>query len=309
MPARKRSNRVVKKTSQRKYVKYLIYGVLLLFVFILFRKFTVNKYYSGQDKLILSVQGKSGDISVIIFDLDDHEINKIILPGSLEVEAARNLGKFRLKNIWELGSQEGIGGGQLLTQTLTSYLKFPVYIWAGDEGLNFAGTNPLTCFKPVFSPFKTNLSVGDKLDLANFCMKVKNIDRSEIDLSHSTFLKKAKLADGEDGYQLVGLPAPKLYSNFNYHLLSGSEFKISVTDSSNNINSTRKAGEIIEIMGSKVSSVTKSGSVDAFCTIKSINLKAAELFAHTFGCDIKAGEVRNEKSIEIILGTKFPEVF
>ncbi len=310
MPAHKRSHRLAIKKPKKSYIKYGILCILILFGLLFLNRLGVKKYFSANDKLILAIQQKSGDVSLLIFDINAKEITRISVPGTLEVEAGRNFGKFRIKNIWTLGENEGIGGGRLLTETLTSSLKFPTFIWSSEEALNFTSTNPVKCFKPVFTPFKTNMTIGDIWALSNFCMKVKNIDRADIDLSQSTFLRKVTLADGGEGYRVVGMPSPKLYSNFNFHKLSENDFKVAIIDGTGNSESSKIAGEIIEIMGSKVSSITKSASEDFVCSVTSGNLEAGALIAYTLGCILDKQKTPSEnRNIDIILGKKFPEVF
>ncbi len=308
MPARKRVNRVEKKASKFKHLKFIIYAFLAVLLIIFLKKVSTKKYLKNTDKVNIAIQEKNGDVSLVIFDLVNTELTRIIIPGNTEIESAHNFGNFRLKKIWQLSYNEGIGG-KLLSQTLTKYFKFPNFIWADSDALNFISSNPIDCIKPIFIPFKTNLELGDKIVLSRFCMKVNNIDRTEIDLAKSSFIKKTKLIDGEEGYVLSGLPSPKLYSNLNYFAGSKEGIKIAIKDGTENPSAAIEIGEIAEIMGAKVASIIRTNKEDVSCMVKSKDSKMLDIFSSLFGC-IKSKEVPDENfNLEMIIGSRFSKEF
>ncbi len=308
MPARKRVKNVGKKPTKIKFLKLLFFVFFAFFVGIFLINVSAKRFLSDTDKINVAIQEKNGDVSLVIFDFSDNEITRIMIPGSTEIESARNFGTFRLKKIWQLANNENIGG-KLLSQTLTKYFKFPNYIWADSQALNFISSNPIDCFKPIFIPFKTNLLLGDKIALSRFCLNVKNIDRNEIDLSKSSFIKKTKLVDGEDGYKLSGIASPKLYSNLNYFAETKDGVKIAIKDGSGSTIATTDIGKITEIMGGKVASITKVNGEDLSCVVKSRDQKKLEIFSLLFDCSRSSDPPEDNFNVEIILGTRFTKEF
>lgn len=307
MPVRRKVTVRQKTPKSLKIFKVGIIAVFLLLVLFFLKVLKSSEYVSENEKLTVAVQNPENGVSLLIFDLANKEIVNIVIPGDTEVETARSLGKYRLKNVWKLGDNEGMGGGFLVSQTVTSYFNFPNYIWASEEALGFLSSNPMGCYKAALTNYETNLRLGDRLSLAGFCTKVKNINRSEINLGESTFLKKKILPDGDEGYVLTNIPSPKLYSNFALNILATGDYKVSIVDGTVNGELAKKAASVIEILGAKVSSITKSDGLDFNCAVTSSDGASGLHIARVYGCTNKIDSMLQSNSIEVKLGKKFSE--
>src|SRR3990167_7826494 len=90
--------------------------VLLLFgaLFVVIK--TQTRVWNGKEKVSVVVAG-TNKVVISVFDPGTSEITNIYIPGETQVDAARELGTFRIKNIWRLGENEKIGG-VLLSETV-----------------------------------------------------------------------------------------------------------------------------------------------------------------------------------------------
>lgn len=308
MPARRKTDRYSKINPKRKVIKTLLFPVLTVILFILAIYIFKPRFYDPKGKLNISVNEVGGNVSILIFDVPNSVITRIVIPGETMVETAGNLGNLMLKNIWKLGVNEGLGGA-FLSRTVTKYFKFPNYIWSESQGLGFSSSNPIQCIKSAVLPYKTNLSTGDKLFLGIFCLKVKNVDRNEINLSETSFIRKQKLTDGNDGYVLTGVSSPKLYSNFNNEIFSKGDVKVSIKDGTEDSDSAKTVGEIVEIMGGKTAAIIKGETGVILCQVRSKNIKIAEEISLLFGCSILKEEFQSNFNAEVLLGKEFSKYY
>src|SRR3989304_7037936 len=211
MPARRKINSgknnkrsLARLASGKKRSKIFIYLFLIILTFSLFLFFvTSRKYWDGEERLTLAVQKLDGDVNVVTFDPITSEIINIAIPGDVEVEVANQLGVWKLKSVWDLGKQEELEG-TLLARTVTKHFKFPVFLWAQSEASGFYEGNVSGLFKAVFFPYSTNLNLADRVSISLFSLGVKNTKRFEIKLEETSYLHKSVLADGEEGWKVVG---------------------------------------------------------------------------------------------------------
>jgi len=309
MPVKKRK-RPKRRLKKEKKINY--FAVFVVFIFVLlflgFKNVLSYRFWDGTNKVDVTIKMTSGDVIQAIFDPEANEITSIIIPGDTQLEVARNLGKWKLKSVWNLGKNEGLGG-ELLTRTISKSLKFPVYIWADSPAVGFTSPKLTSVLHAVFTPYKTNLSFGDKIALGFFSLKVKNVDRVEINLNETTFIKQKQLEDGTNGYILTGLPSPKLYSNFIDEEFTRGTLRVVIKDASNDYTSAKSVGELIEIMGGKISAITKEEESDVVCLVGSKSPDLAGKVAMIFGCDQKTGDNLENFDLEITLGKNFAQSF
>lgn len=278
--------------------------LVFLLVFIFFRKET--KFWNGSDKVALAIN--NGDsVLVTTFDPKADSISEIVIPGDTQVEVARSLGTFRLKSVWQLGIQEKIGGS-LLAKTITKNFDFPLFVWADSGASGFSRGDGKSLLAAVFSPYPTNLGIGDKIRLALFSLGVKNLNKTNIDLRDTGFVKKAKLIDGEAGYAISGNIPEKLVAVFSDNEVGALSLKTIIKDSTGRQGISQEVGEIIEVLGPKVAGVTKENINIDNCEVsgryKNLVTKVARIF------DCKIGKKFNDNfDLEITLGKSFPERF
>ena len=299
-PVQRRILRAKKKKKGQSFgiiTRLLIPLVLIIGIFVFVK--TSTKYWNGSDKFGFAFVKANGSIGVTVLDPNLGEMTTITIPGETEVDVARNYGTIRIKNVWQLSQNEKLGGA-LLPETITQNFLFPVTLWS---------TSDLTdVFKFVFSPGKNNISFGDRLSAGIFALKVKDLDKTGIDMAKSQFLHKEKLNDGQVGYRLVGGVSERLGIYFSDNNIASRNLRVYIVDATGQAEVAPLVGQIIEVLGGKVVSINKKQQPeDSDCTVlgndKNIDKKVANLFS----C-----KVTNEKTdfdLEIRLGSKFAKRF
>ena len=307
MPAQKRKvrNYRPKKTNPAKIYLIYIFGVLVLIAIpFLYKNIFSRKYFNGVDKMSLAVQEKSGDVSILVFDPVRQEITKVRIPGDTQVEVAGGLGVWKIKSIWELGIDRKLDG-HLLTKTLTNYMKFPVFVWAGSDAIYYFENNLSKMLSLIIKPQKTNLNLADKIALSFFSLNVKNTGRREIDLSETSFLKKKVLTDGNEGFVLSGQDSPILYSYFSDYNFSDKALRVLIKDATGKAGLADNAGEIVEVMGGKIASIIRVNEEESVCNVSGPNSKLSDLTARVLGCTISKESYEGNYDMEILLGKLF----
>lgn len=312
MPARRPSKRRLFRRSQKQNVKkldrYKLFTRFALFFLVLLLLYSfVNSstlFWNGKSKLSIVVD-EGNDVSVLTFDPANDSLTHIIIPGDTEVMVARELGRWRLKNVGKLGKSENLEG-LLTAETLTKYFKFPTYAWASQEALGFYKGDLASRFSAVFSPYKTNLGMGDKFKLLYFSFYVKNFKKEEIDLSDTRYLKDSVLTDGESGYVLSGSIPGSIAAIFADPYVVQDNGRAKIIDKTKRGVVGEKLGEVVEVMGFKVLSVSQESSDDMDCTVSGVNMIARETVSKIFGCEEVESD-SNDLGIIITVGEGFED--
>jgi len=263
-------------------------------------------FWNDSDKIAVTVRRGNGDVSVIVFDPKLEEITTLTIPGDTEVNVARNLGVMRLKNVWQLGENEG-ATGRLLSETLTNNFRFVSFLWIDLSGEGLMGSNFLKLAKSLFVPGKTNLSFRDRLGIIIFSSKVGNSGRTEIDLGKNLFLQKGKLSDGEPGYKVSENLLERLTIYFSDYSLSEGGVRVFINDETGEFGVANEFGKIIEAMGAKVVSIDKKTASEIDCIVSGGERAYVEKIARTFSCKKIVGSEKNVISINV--GSKFAKRF
>lgn len=283
-------------------IKILIPFLFLLSIFV-YLKFTA-KSWDGFNKVSQVSQNSSGDVVVTVLDPVLGEETNITIPGDTEIQVARNYGSFRIKNVWQLGINEKLGG-RLLAETVTNNFLFPTSLWS-QEGMS----DP---WKFIFKPGLTNISFADRLAIIYFKLGVKSIDKTEIDLGKNQFLKKQILADGESGYVVNSPISGRLTvffvdNEFSNILSSGKNLKFSLIDATDKPGVANRVGAILEVLGGKVASVERQTVRDNIdCEVSGKNKDVVHKISILFDCSIKTYET--DYDLIMTLGSKFAKRF
>ncbi len=302
MKSARRQQRLDKKQVKSQNSKGILFKIMipLIFVFFLFLFFKLSQQnWDGRNKVAFVFQKPTGDVGITVLDPVLGEESTLIIPGDTEVNVARNYGTLRIKNIWQLGINEKLGG-DLLSQTITDSFLFPTTLWVQNE--------PRHAWKFIFSPKSTNIPFGDRVQISLFKLKVKSIDKTEIDLGKSQFLKKQALTDGTPGYVLNGPVSERLTVYFSDNVFSTQNEKFGIVDLTGKPGMSDKVGAILEVKGGKVVSLDK-GAADANldCEVYGQNKDAVKKIANLFSC-IKSTQNSN-LDMEIKIGVKFAKRF
>lgn len=263
--------------------KSIIFILPLLILGLIFFVNTNKKYWDGESKVASVDQEENGDTTVILRDPILDEIISFIIPGETEVVVARSLGTMRLKNVWQLGVNEGVGG-ELVAKTIMSNFLFPVSLW-------------------IDANERTNIPLVDRIIMKLFDLQIKDIDRTEINLAQSLFLKKGMLTDGESGYKLNGGPPERLTSYFVDDNFEGME--VYIKDASGKLGVAEKIGMVLEVMGGKVIAIEKMSTEKGGCgvLVKDKGQQIVKKMSNLFSCKLELKDTNFD--LEVKLGSDF----
>jgi hypothetical protein len=306
MPAQRRRFKKDKRKRNLGIIKLLIIALLAIALF--FILFLNTEFWNGDDKLSLVINTHGGDVVVATFDPELEEVTKIVIPADTEVQVSRQLGTWRLKSVWQLGENEG-WSGQLLAETVTKHFKLPVIAWADEGAIGFSEGSLASVLKAVALPYKTNLKIGDRIHIALFSLGVINTKRVDINLAETPYLKRRKLVDGEEGYLLVGKLPEKLLVIFSDPKISEKNARVVIRDASGKPGLAQEIGEIIEVLGAKVVSITKEKEMKVGCEIYGREEKSIEKIGLLFSCNRLKEESEGEFDLEIRIGKEFAKRF
>ena len=305
--ARKKAQAIEKNKQNRKNFpisRILIPLGILLAIFLFIKGST--RVWNGKDKVSFVYRENDGSVGVTVLDPILSEVTTLVIPGDTQVEVARNYGTFRIKNVWQLGINERIGGS-LLAETVTQNFLFPVYLWS-EDGAGLIGGNILGVLNFVFFPGSTNISFGDRLQAGLFILRIQEIGKSTVDLGTSRFLDKGILADGQPGYILSGPISQRLTIYFSDNQLGNQNIKVNITDATGSSGISEKLGEILQVIGGKVVSIEKKNtSPETDCLVSGKNAEVVKKISNLFDCKIVNTKTSFDLDIEI--GKKFAERF
>lgn len=300
---------IAKKNKKEKkslpIFRLLIPLLILLAVFMYFKIST--RVWNGTDKIAITYRKENDDVAIVIADSKFEEITTLVIPGDTQVDVARNLGTIRIKNVWQLGVNEKVEGA-LLPETITQNFLFPVFLW-GDFDTNGLGSGNIgQILHFILIPGSTNVSLGDRIAIGFYAMKVKSFGRTEINLGKSQFLSKQKLSDGQNGYVISGRPQERLTAYFSDNEITGGNLRMNIVDATGESGISEKVGEILQIVGGKVVSVDKKVQAENMdCIVSGTNSKIVSKVSRLFSC--KEGREKTTFDLDIKMGSKFAERF
>lgn len=300
-----------KKTARASglFFKVFLPIILILGIFAFFKFST--KYWNGNDKFTFAYRLDGGDVAVDVLDPKLGELTTLVIPGDTMVNVARNYGELRIKNVWQLGVNEKIGG-RLLAETITQNFLFPVFLWSDMDARSLSDANVPGILRFVFFPKSTNITFGDRFSVALFALKTGSSGRNWLDLGKNQFLVKQKLNDGLMGFLLTGPVSPRLTAyfadnNFAEITNSGKTLRVVIVDATGVQGVADKVGQIIEILGGKVVAVEKKNGTSGDCTVMGSDMEVVKKVAALFSC--KVSKDGGEMDLEIDLGQGFAKRF
>ncbi len=304
-----RNNRIERaktKSNIGRTLKGLLIPFLVLLGLFLFVKITTNNW-NGHDKVSVAFRKDDGSVGVTVADPETPELTTMLIPGDTQVTVSAGYGSLRIKNVWQLGLNEK-KGGNLLSGTVTKSFLFPVHLWSDSDAESLSKGSITGIAKFVFTPKKTNIAFGDRLMLGFFALNIKNIDKGEIDLAKSQYLRREVLNDGVVGYVITGAVSERLTSYFSDNGFADQNLKVGIVDGSGVGGEAAKVGEILEAMGGKVVSLDKNQTnISGVCEVTSPKTSLAKKIAKIFGCTYKNSKTNLD--LEIKLGDKFSKFF
>ena len=207
-----------------------------------------------------------------------------------------------------MGENEGFTG-KLAVETVTKYFNFPVYKWADTSAIGLSNGGIVPMLRAVFSSYKTNLKIGDRIGILIFLLRIKNTGRTDIDLNETSYLKKATFIDGGGGYVVSGSPSQKLTSIFVDNNISKKGSTILIKDASGKSGVAEDVGEVIQVIGAKVASIQRIDKKDVDCFVSGKNSEFSKKIARIFSCDIDEDKLESSFDFEIQIGEQFAKRF
>lgn len=295
---RTKKSRLTRRRQTPKKKKKSILPLLILVIigslFIIF--FSQKSFFDRKTNLSIAVARQDGNVDLVVVNPVEETLTTITIPADTQVTAANQLGVWRIKSIWKLGEQEKLSG-ELLAKTLTRSFGFPTEAWADES---FA--------KSLLRTKNTNLSLKDKIKLTVFFNSTKASSKTNVDLVKAGALRPEKLTDGEEGYVLSGKIPASVFAIFGETNISKEGMIVTVEDATNAPGVARKVGEIVEVLGAKVVSISQGQSDIAGCKVIGPESATVEKIAKVFSCR-REKDSGGEAGVKIILGKDFAKSF
>ena len=304
---RKRQKRQLFGSRKRTSINWRLIILLLSILLIIFGFFYIRKttkLWDGERKI--SVIAKDGnDLKVLVFDPVLSEIIIISIPGNTRVEVSRNLGKWDVKSLWQLGNHEGLGG-LLAVETLTRNFFFPSDGWADEKFLALASGDLFSSMKLLIAPVETNLGRGDILNMIIFSTNISNKNRINIDLSETSYIRREMLLEGEEGYLLTGKMPGNLKALFSDPQISSKQTKFVIKNYSGNRAVNERIAKLVEVLGGKVVSLEDKEAQGFDCYVAGVDKIIVQKLSMLLICEERFEE-STSFDIEIGFGTNFVE--
>lgn len=309
MRSAKRRARIEKKKKQKNFygsvIRVLLPVAIILGMFLFIRLNT--HFWNGRDKLTLTYRMANGDIGVTVVDPVLGELTTLIIPGDTSVSVARDYGTMRIKNVWQLGINENVGGN-LLAESVTRNFLFPVFLWSNSEAYNLTTGNLAGIIHFIFSPGAGNVPFGDRISIGLFALRVDNLGKTEIDLGKSQFLNKKILNDGAPGYVISGPISQRLTAYFSDNQMASVSPTIDIVDATGSYGVADNVGQVLEVMGGKVVSIDRKVDREDFgCVVYGQNTDYVKKISRLFSC--KEGKNKVNFDLEIDLGSSFTKIY
>jgi hypothetical protein len=303
---KKRAKRKARRNGKNSYIKLLFILLVPLLIFLLITLQT--RFWKSSAKTSLVISKKSGEVVISVFDPGLEKITNIIIPKNAEVDVARQLGRWKLGSVRELGENEDLEG-KLLAETIVKHFKLPVAAWADAPASGFADGDILGIVKASLLPYKTNLGMGDRLKLGLFSIRINNLKRENIDFSEDNILKKVTLIGGEEGYILAGRLPNYIIALFSNPNISSEGAVVVILDATGKANVAEEMGEVVEVMGVKLANIKKEEVDDFDCEVKGKDKELLEEIAQVFSCKKLKEIPEGNFDLEIRIGRDFSRRF
>lgn len=306
MPARTRKRRVKKPSKSIR----LYFYVLVVFVFILLLFFWIrsSKIWNGKEMLALAYPNND-QVSILILNPEREEMYKINIPNNTQVNVVGNRGEWKLGALWRLGIDQR-QSGLLLTQTIVKNFFIPVYAWGGSQLDGLYSGNLLNNLKLIFFAGKTNLGYIERFKLIKLALSIKEIDKYQMNIQDTGFVKQLILKDGTYGYKLTSVFPNKLLPWVSVYLTNDA-LNLSIYNVSGEDYNLDPLAKAIETMGVKV--ISKSMDYDKYesdtdCVVEG-DQKESIIIAKIFSCQYNNKTMTSGSDLNLVIGKQFIERF
>jgi len=290
-----------KKSKINRIIKIILILIFIIIFLIVFSNGRVSEW-NGKNKLSIVVEGDN--IAVMVFDPLNREITNIKIPGNTEVIVSRQLGMLKIKNVWKLGDKQGIDGGKLLAETTTRYLRIPVSKWADQEALALVSGNRYAIIRTFVIPYKTNLSILDKLRLSLFSLNISNSKINSFDLTSFGYIEESLLRDGSNGFVLTERFPNQLLAILADTDITKNQVRVNIKNATGDNQIVEKLSGVIAVLGGKVSLVSNESLADTDCVVSGFDAYVIKLI-ELFDCKKASAEIGGLFDVEMQIGSQF----
>lgn len=276
----------------------IVLGVV--FVLIATVLFFVATRWNDNGNLVLATPAANGDI--LLYTLRRGNLTILTIPKDVVLVTGRGLGEWPAESIWKLGHDEHVGG-LLLASSITRSFFIPVTAW-GSQTANLLLGGPIEKIRFVASPFETNLTFPQKLQIVWQLSKLQSADIENLDA------KKIGLVTEDQN----GVLHPKsgtegiLAAIFATTSISKNLVTVGVVDATGG--GTRAVpllSKVLSVLGMKVVSVEKHREETFGCEVKG-NTTITVLVSRVFGC-VNRGTNANSFDVEVTVGKAFEQEY
>ncbi len=264
----------------------LILAVIIILAALIWN-FGIFRSWNGKSKISIADQ-KKGGVSIVVLDPASSTITTIDIPSNTEVEAAHQLGTWKLGSIGKLGDDEKLGG-EFLKNTIINSFKFPVSAWVKDG--------------------QSNLTILDKLQIWLFTLSIGNSGKTNINLSDTNYLIKGKLIDGTMGYQINEVMPLNTKVLFTQVILAKANLNVEIENAGAGKTNSNMVGKTIEALGLNITSIKDVDITNDDCIVKGTSKEALDEISKIFSCQKEETKASDNFDLEIILGKKFKDRF
>jgi hypothetical protein len=225
----------------------LVLGGLLLVVLFSPSVFNPNQSFSWL------VVDKEGNLVIVSHPDLDLKGTLVIVPPNTKFLAARNLGQYPASSLYQLGKQQGIGGGQLVKETLMINLSVPIdaYLYSQDllyldNQLTIGRQLKIKLLQSVFRPWSTDLSLTDRLKLLWFFSNRSLLEWETVHLDDYSHPDQE-----EADYQLLNETSLKdlFISSFTDRQITEKSLSVGIINLGDCDQAANRASQLIENMG------------------------------------------------------------
>ncbi len=304
---RKLGTKPKSKPKKKSFFKIILIPVfLVVFIIVLFYIFS-PKVWDGKSKFVVSVQSSSHDVQVLILDPANSLITTLFIPSQTEVQAANQLGTWKIGSITKLGHDKKLGEDFLKNSIIKSF-SFPIDFNVDESFLDLVSGNLPKEFKAIFVGGFSEVSAIDKIRIALFSLQISNASRFNVDLSKTNELERVRLDDGSLGFKVAGNIPTNIESYFvaydNAHMLN---LLINNATSMNQYASI--TSKVVEILGANVASIQYQSPSDFDCKVTGLSKDIVLKIARVFSCEVNLVKPVNNFDIQIDIGKKFKDRF
>lgn len=304
MPARNKNKNI--------FSKLFVIGVLVfafVFLYIVLTVYTSNSVWENNSKFSMAIPLESGDALVLVLDPATQSLIKLTIPKNTAVEAARQLGSWKMGSIYTLDQHEN-QNGQLFKDTITKSFNFPIDGWGEEKALALVSQNPLTSFKGLLGNYNSDLSIKDKLKLIAYSLTKSNIKKVDLNLEDTSNLIKSTLADGESGFVPKKQLSPQVLSYFTDSEIAEKSPRIQIVNYSNTNRISEEVAQTIKVLGGNVLSIlNRSENRDFKCEITGLDKLMIKKIAQVYNCNLSQKSTQNNFDVMIELGSEFAKVY